>query len=463
MSTRTTTRAAPVWTNASVKRLAGDADPVEAMQQRARRMVLEAQEHGWSGPPFDPFELAALLKLKVAPRSDIPDARTVPLSDGGLEIEYNPNRPAARVRFSLAHEIAHTLFPDCAETIRNRSKADLAASDEWQLETLCNIGAAELLMPVGSLPNSAVSKIGIDQVLELRAKFDVSTEAILLRLARVTDSPCAVFAASRVEEGKDAGRYRIDYARLAGGFTARLPAGALLPASTVLAECTAIGFTAKRSEAWPQVGSTVRVEALGIPPFPGRVFPRVVGVLVNPTSPDSARPKIEYLSGDATAPRGQGRKIIAQVVNDRTPRWGAGFALAIARKYPEAQSEFIAWAGLDRNNLKLGKCHVTPIGDGTVEVYHIVAQHGYGPSKQPRIRYEALETGLAEVGAHALRVGATVHMPRIGCGEAGGTWGVVEELISEHLLHQHVRVTVYDLPNKKAVSVTKENTLFGPR
>lgn len=463
MTIRSTTRAAPAWTNASVKRLAGDADPVEAMQQRARKMVLEAQEQGWGGPPFDPFELAALLKLKVTPRSDIPDARTVPVSDRSVEIEYNPNRPSARVRFSLAHEIAHTLFPDCADMVRNRSAADIAASDEWQLETLCNIGAAELLMPVGSLPSSAVSEISIDKVLELRAKFDVSTEAILLRLARVTDSPCAVFAASRVEEGKDSGRYRVDYARLVGGFTARLPAGALLPASTVLGECTAIGFTAKRSEAWPQVGSTVRVEVVGIPPYPGRVFPRVVGVLLNLTSSDSERPKIEYLSGDATAPRGQGRKIIAQVVNDRTPRWGAGFALAIAKKYPEAQREFIAWAGSDRNNLQLGKCHVTPVGDGTVEVYHIVAQHGYGPSKQPRIRYEALEIGLAEVGAHALRVGATVHMPRIGCGEAGGSWGVVEELISENLLHQQVRVTVYDLPNKKSVAATKEKKLFGPR
>ena len=43
-------------------------------------------------------------------------------------------------------------------------------------------------------------------------------------------------------------------------------------------------------------------------------------------------------------------------------------------------------------------------------------------------------------------MGATVHMPRIGCGEAGGDWNIVSEMIDEALCRESIPVTVYDLP-----------------
>ena len=44
--------------------------------------------------------------------------------------------------------------------------------------------------------------------------------------------------------------------------------------------------------------------------------------------------------------------------------------------------------------------------------------------------------------AHEL--GASVHMPRIGCGLADGEWSKVEPLIEEHLCEAGIAVTVYD-------------------
>jgi hypothetical protein len=41
---------------------------------------------------------------------------------------------------------------------------------------------------------------------------------------------------------------------------------------------------------------------------------------------------------------------------------------------------------------------------------------------------------------------ASVHMPRIGSGQAGGNWDIIEELVDHHLCAQGIRVTVYDLP-----------------
>ena len=46
------------WTNASVVAFAGDKDPVEVMEAKARELALNAMDEGWEGPPFDPLALA---------------------------------------------------------------------------------------------------------------------------------------------------------------------------------------------------------------------------------------------------------------------------------------------------------------------------------------------------------------------------------------------------------------------
>lgn len=53
-----------------------------------------------------------------------------------------------------------------------------------------------------------------------------------------------------------------------------------------------------------------------------------------------------------------------------------------------------------------------------------------------------------EPGKDASRWNASVHMPRIGCGLAGGSWGKVEPIIQEELCDKGVQVFVYDLQAK---------------
>ena len=163
------------WTNPSVKELAGQDDPLETIVDKTRQLVLDAMDNGWDGPPYDPFQLAELRKISVVPNTDIPDARIMPTS-GNPEIEFNPNRSYARIRFSLAHEIAHTLFPDYKKSIHNRS-GRLKRSDDWQIELLCNVSAAEILMPFG--PASEIQKIPIkmSNIIAIKDKYHVSTEA----------------------------------------------------------------------------------------------------------------------------------------------------------------------------------------------------------------------------------------------------------------------------------------------
>ena len=80
-----------------------------------------------------------------------------------------------------------------------------------------------------------------------------------------------------------------------------------------------------------------------------------------------------------------------------------------------------------------------------VWVANMVAQHGTKTgSSGPPIRYEAVAACLKKVAETAVELAASVHMPRIGCGLAGGDWSKVEPLIEEHLCGRGVVVTVYD-------------------
>lgn len=448
-SSRRTKRARRRWTHSSVLALAGQDDPVEVITARARALVVEAMDEGWSGPPFDPIALADRLKLRVVGRNDIRDARIVPVDRNRLQIEFNPNRPPARVRYSLAHEIAHALFPDCGEQIRNRTANHEIEGDEWQLEVLCNIAAAEFLMPVGTLPHLKGEELSIDRLIERKKEYEVSAEALLIRVARLADEPCAAFCATRIEKGRGLGRYRLDYTIPSETWAGDLPKSILLPTDTRVSDCTAIGYTAKSEEDWPDNIGRVYFECVGIAPYPGASFPRVVGVL----RPEDMVPRqscITYLAGDATEPGGIGPKIIAHVVNDGTPRWGAGFALALRKRWEQVQDEFISWVGEDRSRLRLGAVHEYEL-DESCSIIHMVAQRGYGASSAPRIRYSALRDCLQAVATQARQRGATVHMPRIGAGQAGGSWPLIEELIFSSLCAAGVQVYIYDLPGRKLV------------
>jgi len=91
-------------------------------------------------------------------------------------------------------------------------------------------------------------------------------------------------------------------------------------------------------------------------------------------------------------------------------------------------------------------------------VASIVAQRGYAPTARPKIRYNALRLGLQEVARLAKENGASVHMPRIGTGLAGGSWEIVEELVWDTLGKAGLHVTVYDLPGRR--SVGQQQSLF---
>lgn len=452
------------WHHPSIKLLAGERNPVEVIVESARELVLEAADAGVLTVPVDPFKLAELRSIRVIPKADILDAQTVPGEGGRPAIEYNPNRPKARIRFSICHELGHTLFGDCTQQVRHRLFHDRTSTMDYELEALCNLAAAELLLPLGSIQEDMANlDFSVETALKLREKYEASTEAVLLRLSGLSGAACAVFAAVPEESDRLDRRYRLEYVKNAMTWNPGLQRGDLLPINTVAKECTGIGFTATGNEEWVAGDGDIRIEAVGIPPYPNRdasrVLPRVTG-LVRPVGPEPREGSpIRLVRGDALEPRGTGPRIIAHIVNDKTPNWGAGFGRALQLKWPGAQQHF-AKVFAERAGPKLGQTSISRVG-GDIYVFQMIAQRGYGPSPATRLRYEALRRCLEQLRHAAIELNASVHMPLIGTGQAGGSWGLVENLITEELCAPGVAVTVYQLPGAEAPSPNRRG-LFDP-
>lgn len=153
-----------------------------------------------------------------------------------------------------------------------------------------------------------------------------------------------------------------------------------------------------------------------------------------------------YVKGDATQPQGEGSKIIAHVCND-IGRWGKGFVLALSKRSEKPEQAFYQWfAERQNNDYGLGAVQFVPI-EPDVWVANMIGQHKIkvkGDNGVAPVRYEAIEQALATVGEKAVELGASVHMPRIGCGLAGGEWGRIEPLIIRQLSERGVQVIVYD-------------------
>ena len=147
--------------------------------------------------------------------------------------------------------------------------------------------------------------------------------------------------------------------------------------------------------------------------------------------------KINYIIGDATAPKGEGKKIICHICND-IGAWGAGFVLALSNKWRYPEDRYRAMASYE-----LGTAMVLEVEED-IYVANMIAQHMTRPSADgtPPVRYLALTDALSKVNKIAENMGATLHMPRIGCGLAGGEWSAVEAILEEVVT---VDVTVYDL------------------
>lgn len=153
--------------------------------------------------------------------------------------------------------------------------------------------------------------------------------------------------------------------------------------------------------------------------------------------------EINYIKGDATNPSPEGNKIIVHICND-IGGWGKGFVMAISKRWKQPEQEYREWFK-SQDSFALGQVQFIQVED-SLWVANLIGQHKINKDENgnPPIRYEAILVGLEKVAQFASERKATVHMPRIGCGLAGGTWDKIEPLIVSALTARNIQVTVYD-------------------
>ena len=221
-------------------RTTGAATPEAAIRSKARELLALYQTmFGEPDIPVDVMALASLIGIRPSESAPIlsPDAEIAPDGQGGVEMRVNPDRPETRKRFSIAHEISHTFFPDfqqkewCRTDARFRDRSD----PSQYLEMLCDIGASELLFPEPWFSNSAATVLNAHDFAELASTYHASREATLRRYVELASTPVAVvffswklkptqrgvvgnenqgnlFGVSAEQELQDAMQLRIDYA-----------------------------------------------------------------------------------------------------------------------------------------------------------------------------------------------------------------------------------------------------------
>ena len=152
---------------------------------------------------------------------------------------------------------------------------------------------------------------------------------------------------------------------------------------------------------------------------------------------------IHYIKGDATNPQSSGNNIIVHVCND-IGGWGKGFVLAISNKWKEPEKQYREWFK-SQLDFQLGKVQFVQVEEH-IWVANLIGQHKINKDENGNIpiRYHAIETGLSAVAEFAQQLNASVHMPRIGCGLAGGKWEEIEPIVLRTLINNDIDVTVYD-------------------
>ncbi|MGB1315721.1 MAG: macro domain-containing protein [Chitinophagales bacterium] len=152
---------------------------------------------------------------------------------------------------------------------------------------------------------------------------------------------------------------------------------------------------------------------------------------------------ITYIKGDATAPQGIENKIIVHICND-IGGWGKGFVMAISKKWKAPEKAYRKWFS-SKEDFELGKVQFVQVEDN-LWIANLIGQHKIRKDEQGNapIRYEAIEKGMIEVKYKAKELNASVHMPRIGCGLAGGKWENIEPILTSELSKNEIKVIVYD-------------------
>jgi O-acetyl-ADP-ribose deacetylase (regulator of RNase III) len=171
--------------------------------------------------------------------------------------------------------------------------------------------------------------------------------------------------------------------------------------------------------------------------------------------------KIHYIIGDATLPieTEAENRLIVHCCNT-LGAWGAGFVVPLGRRYPLAKDGYKKFIEENKGIISLGEVNEVKVADN-IYVENLIGQSFLYKKANGEIpcNYIAIETGFLNIIRkwlsyyevfHNEKQNFSIHMPRIGCGLAGGDWKTIENIIQRTFIDiAEVDVYVYDLKEQK--------------
>jgi hypothetical protein len=163
------------WTSAAARRLLNAAGNPKTIEESVQILVKRLLD-GIPCPPTDLDSLKSRLNIIGFYSEDMPVSGELRPDGKGFKIIYASHLSPARRRFTIAHEMGHAIFettgPNCPRF-----------GDE--LERLCDMLAAEILMPKEFFSKLVDENLSLQKVFELARKFETSLSSTAIRCAEL--------------------------------------------------------------------------------------------------------------------------------------------------------------------------------------------------------------------------------------------------------------------------------------
>ncbi|MFI5893775.1 ImmA/IrrE family metallo-endopeptidase [Actinoplanes sp. NPDC051513] len=145
-------------------------------------------------PPVSHEIIASMRDIAEIAEGDIPWAGCLVPGPAGLRMTLRRRDPAGKKRFTAFHEVKHTYMPGFTSVAQYRcdpaTPPDETPKRDVGIETLCDLGAAELLFPRATFKaDIAGNGATVRLVEDLADRYDASLEATARRLVSLRAEP----------------------------------------------------------------------------------------------------------------------------------------------------------------------------------------------------------------------------------------------------------------------------------
>jgi len=187
-----------IWRSAAAKRLLKLAGSSGTMEDALEQLALEYLR-GVQCPPTDLESIGARLGITGFEGADIAGSGELRKDGAGLRVFYSHHLSPERRRFTIAHEIGHAVLEQTGPRAPRYGK---------ELERLCDMFAAALLMPRHVFVENARGEVSTQRILDMARHFRTSVATTGIRYAELCGVPVFGYQDSRVIWGKGVGAAR---------------------------------------------------------------------------------------------------------------------------------------------------------------------------------------------------------------------------------------------------------------